>query len=76
MSKAFTDAFRRIFKEELEEERKAGQKEGRQEGRKEGREEVLCALVKDGFLSASEAAKRLNMTESDFLKLIGQYVAH
>ena len=71
-----SDAVRRVFKEELEEERKAGQKEGRQEGRKEGREEVLCALVKDGFLSASEAAKRLNMTESDFLKLIGQYVAH
>ena len=46
-----SDAVRRVFKEELEEERKAG------------RQEVLCALVKDGFLSASEAAKRLNVTE-------------
>ena len=59
-----SDAVRRVFKEELEEERKAG------------RQEVLCALVKDGFLSASEAAKRLNITESEFLKLSGQYIAH
>jgi len=50
--------------------------EGRKEGRAEERAELLSALVKDGFLPASEAAKRLNMTEGEFLKLSGQYIAH
>ena len=53
-----------------------GRAEGRVEGRVEGRAEVLSALVKDGFLPVSEAAKRLNMTEGEFLKLCGQYTAH
>ena len=48
----------------------------REEGRAEGRAETLSALVKDGYLPASEAARRLNMTESEFLKLSGQYIAH
>ena len=48
----------------------------REKGRAEGRAEILSALVKDGFLSAEEAAKRLNMAENDFLKLNGQYIAH
>ena len=50
--------------------------EGRKEGRAEERAELLSTLVKDGFLPASEAAKRLNMTEGEFLKLSGQYIAH
>ena len=50
--------------------------QGRAEGRKEERTELLSALVKDGFLPASEAARRLNMTEREFLKLNGQYLAH
>ena len=50
--------------------------EGRAEGRAEERAELLSALVKDGFLPASEAARRLNMTEREFLKLSGQFIAH
>ena len=50
--------------------------QGRAEGRKEERTELLSALVIDGFLPASEAARRLNMTEREFLKLNGQYLAH
>ena len=50
--------------------------EGRAEGEAKGRAEILSALVKDGFLPASEAARRLNLTESEFLKLSGQYIAH
>ena len=45
-------------------------------GRAEERADLLSALVKDGFLPAAEAAKRLNMTEREFLKLSGQYIAH
>ncbi|MBQ4017584.1 MAG: hypothetical protein II608_08580, partial [Oscillospiraceae bacterium] len=56
--------------------REQGRAEGRVEGRKEERTELLSALVKDGFLPASEAARRLNMTEREFLKLNGQYLAH
>ena len=48
----------------------------REQARAEERAELLSALVKDGFLPAAEAAKRLNMTEREFLKLSGQYVAH
>ena len=44
--------------------REQGRAEGRAEGRKEERTELLSVLVKDGFLPASEAARRLNMTES------------
>ena len=53
-----------------------GRAEGRVEGRAEGKTEILSVLVKDGFLPASEAARRLNMTEREFLKLNGQYLAH
>jgi predicted transposase/invertase (TIGR01784 family) len=48
----------------------------REEARAEERAELLLALVKDGYLPASEAARRLNMTEREFLRLSGQYVAH
>ena len=48
----------------------------REEARAEERAELLLALVKDGYLPASEAARRLNMTEREFLRLSGQYVTH
>ena len=53
-----------------------GEARGEARGEAKGRAEVLSALVKDGFLPVSEAAKRMNMTEGEFLKLSGQYIAH
>ena len=53
-----------------------GEAIGEARGEAKGRAEILSALVKDGFLPAAEAAKRLNMTEGEFLKLSGQYIAH
>lgn len=35
---------------------------------KQGRLEALLEMVRDGFISASEAAKRLNMSTEEFLK--------
>lgn len=56
------EAVRRVFKEEFQKERA------------EGRAEILGDLVKDGIISAAEAAKRLNMTEREFLKETGIYL--
>jgi hypothetical protein len=42
-----------------------GIRQGRQEGRLEGRLDAVVELCKDGFISISEAAKRLNMKEED-----------
>ena len=47
----------------------------RAEGRAEGRVEILSNLVKDGVMSEGEAAKRLNMTEREFMKAAGIYLA-
>jgi hypothetical protein len=42
-----------------------GHEAGRREGRQEGRLDAVVELCKDGFISISEAAKRLNMKEED-----------
>ena len=48
-------------------------KEAREEGRKEGRLEekmlLLFDLVKDKLLSVKEAAKRLGVSEKEFMRL-------
>lgn len=44
--------------------------EGRAEGRTEGKIETLIELVEDGFISAEEAASRLNVSVSEFRKLM------
>lgn len=36
------------------------------DGMEKGMEKAFCSLVKDGLLDVSEAAKRLNITVSDF----------
>ena len=46
--------------------RAEGRIEGRAEGRSEGILETLASLVKDGLISLAEAAKRSNMTVSEF----------
>ena len=38
----------------------------REEGKIEGKYVILITLVKDGILTAQEAAKRMNMTEEEF----------
>lgn len=45
--------------------------EGRAEGRTEGAIEMLIELVKDGLLSLSDAAKRMNMTTEEFERQTG-----
>ncbi|MDO4336874.1 MAG: hypothetical protein Q4C91_02170 [Eubacteriales bacterium] len=44
----------------------AGKKEGIQTGKKD----TLLELVRDGLLTAAEAAKRLQMNEHEFKKLL------
>ena len=48
--------------------RQEGMQEGRQKGMLEGMLNVLSGLVKDGILTASEAAKRANLSQTEFLK--------
>ena len=54
----------------LREEYSEGRAEGRAEGRTEGKIETLIELVEDGFISAEEASSRLNMSVSEFRKLM------
>ena len=51
--------------EEYGDEREA---RGRKEGRKEGRIQLLTDLINDNILKVSDAAKRMNMTEEEFMK--------
>ena len=46
--------------------RAEGEARGKAEGKAEGALLMLAGLVKDGLLSTTEAAKRVNMTESEF----------
>jgi hypothetical protein len=45
------------------------------EERMEGKLETLFELVKDGILTASEAAKRANMTEMNFTEYMEKFKA-
>ncbi|MBR1757249.1 MAG: transposase, partial [Lachnospiraceae bacterium] len=45
-----------------------GRAQGLAEGRQEGMLTVLSGLVKDGVITASEAAKRANLSQTEFLK--------
>lgn len=47
-----------------------GKLEGKLEGRLEGKLEVCIGLVKDGLLTAAEAAKRLDMKEEELKKYL------
>jgi hypothetical protein len=47
--------------------------EERMEGIKEGKLQALFDLVKDGILTISEAAKRANMTESNFSEIMEKF---
>jgi predicted transposase YdaD len=54
----------------LEHEAKTILRRGQSEGRIEGRRDTLVELVRDGLLSISEAAKRLNMNEEELRKYL------
>lgn len=50
--------------------RQQGEIIGRQQGEKTGKIQALVDLIKDGLLSINEAAKRLNMDESELEKYL------
>ena len=56
----------RTFAEQKEEGREQGLEEGRAEGRAEGGLMMLVNLVKDGLLTVSQAAEKVNMTVPEF----------
>ena len=47
-----------------------GRQEGIKQGKKEGMIETFVELVKDKIITVSDAAKRIGMTQKDFLKLV------
>ena len=55
----------------IEELQETARVEGRAEGRAEGMLETLVSLVKDGILSLTEAARRYNVSISEFEALTG-----
>ena len=56
----------RTFAEQREEGREQGLEEGRAEGEITGTIKTLKGLVKDGLLTLSQAAERVNMTVPEF----------
>ncbi len=72
--RAFAETKAEGWIEGREEGKAEGRKEGREEGRKEGREEgraegglaMLVRLVKDGLLTVTQAADKVNMTVPEF----------
>lgn len=60
--KAWED--QRLYGEEI------GEKRGEKRGEKQGVIKTLTSLVKDGLLSLQEAARRADMPEEEFKKLI------
>ncbi len=57
-------------KEGLEEGIKEGRKEGIKEGKTAGTLETLVSLVKEKSLDPVAAARKANMSESEFMKLV------
>ena len=68
MCKAVED----MIKDSKAEGRAEGKAEGKVEGKAEGVLDTLISLVKDDLLSVKEAAKRANMTESEFEEKINK----
>ena len=46
----------------------------REEGRLEGKTETMISLVRDGLLAVTEAAKRMQISESEFQTLMEQHL--
>ncbi len=53
-----------------EERYKLGKEEGYKLGKEDGKIYMLVSLVKDAVITITEAAKRLNISEADFQKLM------
>ncbi|MCD8019168.1 MAG: Rpn family recombination-promoting nuclease/putative transposase [Clostridiales bacterium] len=58
------------IQEGIREGKQQGIREGIREGKQLGIQETLIQLVKDGLLSVSEAAKRMNVSENNFKALL------
>ncbi len=72
MCKAVEDMIKDSKAEGRAEGRAEGKAEGKVEGKAEGVLDTLISLVKDDLLSVKEAAKRANMTESEFEEKINK----
>ena len=60
------EALRELMKDEMEEELKKAKVEGKAEGIKE----TLISMVRDGILTVKDAAKRADLSETAFRKLL------
>ena len=58
------------IKEGIKEGREEGRKEGIKEGKTAGILETLVSLVKEKSLDPVAAARKANMSESEFMKLV------
>lgn len=58
------------FRKLLVREKRQGIKQGIEQGKKEGMFNILIDMVKDNTITISQAAKRIDMTETEFLTLI------
>ena len=64
----------RAIEEMRNQEREEGRLEGRLEGKIEGKTETMISLVRDGLLAVTDAAKRMQLSESEFQTLMEQHL--
>lgn len=70
MCQALYELMEDEIKEREEVAEKNGEKRGEARGEARGKQNAFLEMVRDGFITEQEAAKRLNMTEAEILKLL------
>ena len=63
------EALRELMKEEIEKEKDIAIREGHAKGRAEGERKAYMDMVREGMISVSDAAKKLQMSEEEFHKI-------
>ena len=51
-----------------------GEKKGREDGEKQGKIAAYIEMIKEGYITEAEAAKRLNISEDEVKKLLAEPV--
>ena len=62
------------IKEGIEQGLEQGVEQGKKEGLFQGKLDLLVEMVKEKIITISDAAKRIGLSEREFLKMVKQYV--
>ena len=69
-ARGMCQALYELMEDEIKEREEVAEKNGEKRGEVRGKQNAFLEMVRDGFITEQEAAKRLNMTEAEILKLL------